>query len=33
MKEVDIEQSSKAFYGGHSGPILLENLVNGCTSH
>lgn len=33
MKEDDIEQSSKAFDGGHSGFILVENLVNGCTSH
>ncbi len=32
MKKIVIEQSSKAFYSGHSGLVLAGNLVNGYTS-
>lgn len=32
MKKIEIEQSSKAFYGGHSGLALVGNLINGWTS-
>ncbi|MEJ5349051.1 MAG: IS1380 family transposase, partial [Desulfosoma sp.] len=31
MKKIEIEQSSKAFYSGHSGLVLVGHLINGST--